>query len=119
MKLSDRYRRLSPLPTHKFYFRFVTMKCSYVQILKLIVKKFASMLSAHLITRKYRLQIGYSNAHTWLIIAMFSDGDVNGDISGDDQSITSERQGEHNDENSMDSDRGGALNLVSRFYTSQ
>jgi hypothetical protein len=40
------------------------------------------------------------------------DGDVNGDISGDDQSITSERQGEHNDENSMDSDRGGALNLV-------
>jgi hypothetical protein len=47
------------------------------------------------------------------------DGDVNGDISGDDQSITSERQGEHNDENSMDSDRGGALNLVSRFYTSQ
>ncbi|KAJ3659086.1 hypothetical protein Zmor_010794 [Zophobas morio] len=40
------------------------------------------------------------------------DGDVNGDLSGDDQSIASERQGEQNDENSMDSDRGGALNLV-------
>ncbi|XP_044256090.1 POU domain protein 2-like [Tribolium madens] len=40
------------------------------------------------------------------------DGDVNGDISGDEHSFTSERPGEHNDENSMDSDRGGALNLV-------
>lgn len=47
---------------------------------------------------------------------MLSDGDINGDISGDDQSIVSERpSGEHNDENSMDSDRGGALNLVSNF----
>lgn len=46
----------------------------------------------------------------------FPDGDINGDISGDDQSINSERpSGEHNDENSMDSDRGGALNLVSNF----
>ena len=44
---------------------------------------------------------------------MVLDGDVNGDLSGDDQSIASERQGEQNDENSMDSDRGGALNLVS------
>ncbi|KYB27832.1 POU domain, class 2, transcription factor 1-like Protein [Tribolium castaneum] len=40
------------------------------------------------------------------------DGDANGDISGDEHSFTSERPGEHNDDNSMDSDRGGALNLV-------
>lgn len=47
---------------------------------------------------------------------LFPDGDVNGDISGDDQSIISDHpSGGHNDENSMDSDRGGALNLVSNF----
>ncbi|CAH1956960.1 unnamed protein product [Acanthoscelides obtectus] len=42
------------------------------------------------------------------------DGDANGDISGDeDQSVSgSEHNIEHNDENSMDSDRDGALNLV-------
>lgn len=41
-----------------------------------------------------------------------SDPDLNGDISGDDQSITSDHN-DQNDDNSMDSDRGGALNLVS------
>lgn len=42
-----------------------------------------------------------------------ADADLNGDISGDDQSINSDHN-DHNDDNSMDSDRGGALNLVSR-----
>lgn len=42
----------------------------------------------------------------------FADADANGDISGDDQSINSDHN-EPNDENSMDSERGGALNLVS------
>nr|CAH7757209.1 unnamed protein product [Callosobruchus chinensis] len=42
------------------------------------------------------------------------DGDANGDISGDeDQSVSgSEQNIDHNDENSMESDREGALNLV-------
>lgn len=44
--------------------------------------------------------------------AFVSDADANGDISGDDQSINSDHH-EANDENSMDSERGGALNLVS------
>ncbi|XP_049826103.1 POU domain, class 2, transcription factor 3-like [Aethina tumida] len=39
------------------------------------------------------------------------DGDPNGDLSGDDQSINSDHL-DNQDENSMDSDRGGALNLV-------
>ncbi|KAJ8986062.1 hypothetical protein NQ317_003355, partial [Molorchus minor] len=39
-------------------------------------------------------------------------GDVNGDISGDDQSVASDHHTDHQEENSMDSDRGGALNLV-------
>lgn len=38
--------------------------------------------------------------------------DVNGDVSGDDQSLISE-QGDHHDENSLESTREGALNLVS------
>ncbi|XP_072396982.1 uncharacterized protein [Diabrotica undecimpunctata] len=42
--------------------------------------------------------------------ASHNDGDINGDVSGDDQSIASDH--DQNDENSMDSDRGGALNLV-------
>ncbi|CAH0560570.1 unnamed protein product [Brassicogethes aeneus] len=37
--------------------------------------------------------------------------DPNGDLSGDDQSINSDHL-DNQDENSMDSDRGGALNLV-------
>lgn len=41
-----------------------------------------------------------------------TDADINGDISGDDQSVTSDHN-DQNDDNSMDSDRGGALNLVS------
>lgn len=41
-----------------------------------------------------------------------ADADANGDVSGDEQSVSSGHQ-EVNDENSMDSDRGGALNLVS------
>ncbi|GJQ64887.1 pdm2 [Trypoxylus dichotomus] len=40
------------------------------------------------------------------------DGDVNGDVSGDDQSISSDHPVDRQDEDSMDSDRGGALNLV-------
>lgn len=46
------------------------------------------------------------------IKVFFADADANGDISGDDQSINSDHH-EANDENSMDSERGGALNLVS------
>lgn len=42
-----------------------------------------------------------------------SDGDVNGDLSGDEQSINSDHPVDRQDEDSMDSDRGGALNLVS------
>lgn len=45
---------------------------------------------------------------------MITDGDVNGDISGD-ESINSDHQDHHDDENSMDSNRGGALNLVSQI----
>lgn len=41
--------------------------------------------------------------------------DANGDLSGDEQSISSGHQ-EVNDENSMDSDRGGALNLVRHVF---
>lgn len=41
-------------------------------------------------------------------------GDANGDVSGDEQSTTSEHNIDQNEENSMDSDRGGALNLVSK-----
>ncbi|XP_056639834.1 protein nubbin-like isoform X2 [Diorhabda carinulata] len=41
-----------------------------------------------------------------------NDGETNGEISGDDQSITSDHPLNQNDENSMDSDRDGALNLV-------
>lgn len=37
---------------------------------------------------------------------------MNGDLSGDDRSISSDHPLDNNDENSMDSDRGGALNLV-------
>lgn len=44
--------------------------------------------------------------------SFLTDADLNGDISGDDQSITSDHN-DQNDDNSMDSDRGGALNLVS------
>lgn len=40
------------------------------------------------------------------------DCDANGDISGDDQSITSDHQPDQNDPDSMDSDKVGALNLV-------
>ncbi|CAH1114282.1 unnamed protein product [Psylliodes chrysocephalus] len=39
------------------------------------------------------------------------DGEANGDISGDDQSIASDHP-DHHDDNSMDSERDGALNLV-------
>ncbi|CAG9858645.1 unnamed protein product [Phyllotreta striolata] len=39
------------------------------------------------------------------------DGEANGDISGDDQSVASGHP-DQNDDNSMDSERGGALNLV-------
>lgn len=46
-------------------------------------------------------------------IFLLSGGDQNGDISGDEQSTTSEHNIDQNEENSMDSDRGGALNLVS------
>lgn len=46
-----------------------------------------------------------------MIVIFFAD--ANGDLSGDEQSISSGHQ-EVNDENSMDSDRGGALNLVRR-----
>lgn len=44
-----------------------------------------------------------------------ADCDANGDISGDDQSIASEHPADPNDPDSMDSDKGGALNLVSLF----
>ncbi|KAG5894589.1 hypothetical protein JTB14_017168 [Gonioctena quinquepunctata] len=40
------------------------------------------------------------------------DEEANGDLSGDDQSIISDHNPNQHDENSMDSDRGGALNLV-------
>lgn len=43
-----------------------------------------------------------------------TDGDVNGDVSGDEQSISSDHPADRQDEDSMDSDRGGALNLVRR-----
>ncbi|XP_074032296.1 uncharacterized protein isoform X2 [Leptinotarsa decemlineata] len=41
-----------------------------------------------------------------------NDDEVNGDISGDEHSIISDHNPHPNDENSMDSDREGALNLV-------
>ncbi|XP_045479325.1 protein nubbin-like isoform X1 [Harmonia axyridis] len=40
-----------------------------------------------------------------------SNEDANGDVSGDDQSLISDR-GDHHDENSLESTREGALNLV-------
>lgn len=46
----------------------------------------------------------------------FSDGDANGDISGDDQSADSDHP-DQNDDNSLDSERGGALNLVSSCFS--
>lgn len=47
-----------------------------------------------------------------VVVELIADADANGDISGDDQSIASDHHLDHNDENSMDSDRDGALNLV-------
>lgn len=50
---------------------------------------------------------------------LVADCDANGDISGDDQSITSDHPVDPNDPDSMDSDKGGALNLVRKqFYIS-
>lgn len=46
---------------------------------------------------------------------VFPDGDINGDLSGDEQSMASDNGPDHHDNDSMDSDRG-ALNLVSYYF---
>lgn len=53
-----------------------------------------------------------NKTYKYVFFFSFSDGDVNGDISGDEQSISSDHPADRQDEDSMDSDRGGALNLV-------
>lgn len=71
---------------------------------------------------------GLNKQHFWYIGKLLhiicahrlvlTDIDANGDLSGDDHSIGSNERAANNlphDENSMDSDRGGALNLVSRL----
>lgn len=57
----------------------------------------------------------YNIATHFLFLSFFArlDDDINGDLSGDEHSMASDNGVDlHHDGDSMDSDRGGALNLV-------
>lgn len=69
------------------------------------------LLDAHFV---HFLCLGFDFFNTWVFQThFFSDGNNNDECSGDERSEISENHSDNLDENSMDSDRDGALNLVS------